>query len=147
MLRKPKTAFATFDGAAARAFLYERAEKRLTALPGFPMTGKKKPEFSDRKGRLFSSADDRRSAAEPPSDPEKLLEREFVAEVARKLEDLKARKTFDRLIVAAGPRALGFWREIAAKELAASVKIELASDYAHLDETALLPLVENAFWK
>jgi len=146
MLRKPKTAFATFDGAAARAYLYERAAKRLTLLPGFPMTGQKKPEFSDQQGRMFSSADDRRSAAEPPSDPEQLIERRFVADVAKKLEVLKAKKAFDRLIVAAGPRALGYWRETAPKELAASVKREVVSDYAHLDETALLPLVENAFW-
>ena len=146
MLRKPKTAFATFDGAAARAYLYERAAKRLTLLPGFPMTGQKKPEFTDRPTRVVESLDGRRSGIEPQTDPEKELERRFVADVARKLDGLKAKKTFDRLIVAAGPRALGYWRETAPKELAASVKREVVSDYAHLDETALLPLVENAFW-
>ncbi len=146
MLRKPKTAFATFDGAAARAYLYERGKKRLTPLPGFPMAGQKKPEFSDKRARVFQSFSDQRSAAEPQTDPEKELERQFVAGVAKKLEGLKAKSAFDRLIVAASPRALGYWRETAGKALAAVVKKELASDYAHLDEAALLPLVEEAFW-
>ncbi|MEX0645969.1 MAG: host attachment protein, partial [Parvularculaceae bacterium] len=95
---------------------------------------------------VFQSIDGRRSATERQSDPEKLLEKKFVAEVARKLEALKAKGAFDRLVVAAAPRALGYWRDAAGKNLAAAVKKELASDYAHLDETALLPLVEEAFW-
>lgn len=142
---KPKTAFATFDGASAQAFIYERADRKLTPLPGFPMSGRKKPEFSYDKGRTFNSADDRRSGQEPPSDHEKLIEREFVQAVARRLEALREKKSFDRLIVAAGPRALGYWREIVPAGLSAIVDKELDSDYATMDPNALPPLVEKAF--
>lgn len=146
MLSKPRTAFATFDGAQARAFLYERADQKLTLLPGFPMDGARKPEFSDKPGRVFQSFSDKRSAAEPASDPEKLLERQFVASVAAQLETLRSQKAFSRLIVAAGPRALGYWRAVAPKELAAAVTTELAADHVGTDEKTLLPIVEEAFF-
>lgn len=142
---KPKTAFATFNGAAAQAFLYERGDKRLTPLSGFPMAGRKKPEFSYQPGRMFATADNRRSAAEPPSDHEKLIERDFVSDVAARLDKLRAEKAFDRLIVAAGPTALGFWRDVVSAPLSAVVDKELDSDYATMDPNALLPHVEKAF--
>jgi hypothetical protein len=142
---KPTIAFATFNGAAAQAFIYERSSKRLAPLAGFPMSGPKKPEFSYPPGRMFNSADNRRSAAEPPSDHEKLIERDFVSDVAQRLDKLRARKAFDRLIVAAGPTALGFWRDVAPAPLSAVVDKELDSDYATMDQQALLPLVEKAF--
>lgn len=139
-----KTAFATFDGAAASAYLYERAEKRLSPLTGFPMIGQKKPEFLDKLPRVQESAGESRSAIERRTDPEKEIEQRFVAKVAARLEALRAEGAFDSLIVAAPPRPLGYWREAAPKALAAAVKKELASDYAHLDEHALLPIVEKA---
>lgn len=142
---KPRIAFATFNGAAAQAFLYERSAKRLAPLAGFPMSGQKKPEFSYQPGRMFNSADNRRSAAEPPSDHEKLIERDFVRDVAERLENLRAKKNFDRLIVAAGPTALGFWRDVAPASLSAIVDKEIDSDYATMDQRSLLPLVEKAF--
>ena len=144
MPTKHKFAFATFDGAAAQAFLVERADRRLTPLAGFPMAGEKKPEFSDQPGRAFSSADQRRSAAEPRSDHEKLIEREFVQKVAARLEELRSQKEFEKLIVAAGPRALGYWRDVAPAALSGVVAKELASDYATMDQNALMPHVERA---
>jgi protein required for attachment to host cells len=147
MLRSRRTAFATFDGATAAAYLYERANKKLTPLDGFPMSGAKKPEFQSKPGRVFQSFSERRSAAEPPSDPEKELERRFVAEVAAKLDALRVQNAFERIIVAAGPRALGYWRDVAPKELSAVVTKELASDYSNTDPQALVQIVENAFFE
>lgn len=146
MLLKSRTVFATFDGAAARAFFYDRANKRLSPLPGFPMEGDRKPEFDDKRPRSFQSAGTGRSAVEPQTDPEKLLERQFVSAVAARLEKLRASKSFDRLIVSAGPRALGYWRETAPKELAATVKTELAADHVRTGDTALVSVVEEAFF-
>lgn len=143
---KSKTAFATFDGAAARAFVYERAEKRLAPLPGFPMEGDRKPEFDDKRPRSFQSAGAGRSAIEPQTDPEKHLERRFVCDVAAQLEALRGKKLFDRLIVSAGPRALGYWRETAPKQLAAIVKTELAADHVRTDDAALVSVVEESFF-
>lgn len=144
MPMKTRTAFATFNGAAAQAFIFDRESKRLTPLPGFPMAGEKKPEFSYDKGRVFNSADDRRSAAEPRSDHEHLLERGFVAKVADILEGLRKDDAFDKLVVSAGPRALGYWREVAPEKLSAVVGKELDSDFASMDPNALVPHVEKA---
>ena len=139
------TAFATFNGASAVAFIYERAAKRLTPLAGFPLEGDRKPAFDDDRGRVFKSFSARRSAAEPPTDPEKELERGFVDTVAKRLEGLRAAGAFDRLIVAATPRALGYWRDVATASLAAAVRREVAGDYVKSDEATLLKVVEEAF--
>lgn len=147
MQGRRNTAFATFDGASAEAYFYERAEKRLAPLDGFPMNGARKPEFDDKRGRVFNSADDRRSAAEPPSDPEKLIEREFVSSVAERLAALRSAGAFERLVVAATPRALGYWRDVAPKDLAGVVSAELPRAYVGENGKALLGVVEDAFWK
>lgn len=144
MLSRNKTAFVTFDGARAEAFLYERAEGRLAALDGFPMTGPKKPDVERPPGRSFQSFSNARSATETRSDPEKLVERAFVAGVAEALATLRTRKAFDALVVAAAPRALGYWRETVSADLAAAVRKELAKDYAGQGEKALVAVVEEA---
>jgi protein required for attachment to host cells len=143
-MRNSKTAFATFNGAVARAFLYDRAAKKLTPLAGFPMEGDRKPEFDDRAGRLFQSFSDRRSAAEPKTNPEKGLERQFVQAVASRLDELRETGAFNRLIVAATPRALGFWRESVPQALAAAVRTEVAADHVNSDDGTLLKTIENA---
>ena len=145
--RNATTAFATFNGAGARAFLYERGAKKLTPLGGFPMEGAHKPEFDAGRGRVFKSFSSRRSAAEPPTDPEKELERQFVVAVASRLETLRNQTAFEQLIVGATPRALGFWREVVPKALAAVVRAELAADYVNSDDKTILKTVEDALWK
>ena len=144
MPHRSKTAFVTFDGARAEAFLYERAEGRLAPLEGFPMAGPKKPDVERPPGRSFQSFSQARSAVDTRSDPEKLVERAFVAGVAEALAALRARKAFGSLVVAAAPRALGFWRETAPPDLAAAVRKELAKDYAGQGEKALVAVVEEA---
>lgn len=144
MAAQYKTAFATFDGANAQAFIFERGEKKLSPMPGFPMSGPKKPVFEDVRPRTFESVGSARSATEKKSDPEQLLERDFVIAVATKLEALRCDDAFGRLIVAAGPRALGYWRKAAPAKLAAATTRELAKDYAGMDANALLPLIEEA---
>ncbi|MBB5519774.1 host attachment protein [Amphiplicatus metriothermophilus] len=145
-MRKITTAFATFDGASARAYIYERAKKRLTPLDGFPLEGARKPEFDSERPRVFQSVGEMRSAVEPQTDPEKELERAFVAGVARRLEAVRSKGGFDRLIVAAPPRVLGYWREVAPSSLVSVVKNEVTGDYVNKDEVSLLPIVEDAFW-
>ncbi|MEQ8936334.1 MAG: host attachment protein, partial [Amphiplicatus sp.] len=100
----------------------------------------------DKRPRSFRSAGTGRSAIEPQTDPEKQLERQFVSDVAARLEKLRASKSFDRLIVSAGPRALGYWREEAPKELAAAVRKELAADHVRTNDSALVAVVEQAFF-
>ena len=145
--RSGVTALVTFNGAGARAFIYDRTGPKLTALAGFPMAGDRKPELEDRPGRVFQSFSARRSATEPASDPEQQLEREFVTSVAGQLSRLADERAFDHLIVAATPRALGYWREVAAKSLTSAVRAELTADHVNSDDKTLLKFAEHAFWK
>jgi protein required for attachment to host cells len=139
-----RLAFAAFDGASAQAFLYERAERRLAPLPGFPKAGAKKPQFSDSAPRSFQSEGAARSAIDPKTDPERELETRFVGDVADALEALRIQKAFSTLVVAAPPRALGAWRERAPGALRALVKVEIAKNYAGRDAKDLPALIEDA---
>lgn len=146
MTGKHGVAFATFDGAKAQAFLYDRSSKRLTMLDGFPKKGQHKPDFDDSRGRIFESVGSHRSGAEPRSDPEKLLEKSFVEEVAEALEALRNRGAFRKLVVAAGPRALGYFREAAPDALQAVVTKEIAGNYAGMSANELVDIVEDSLW-
>lgn len=139
-----KLAFVTFDGAEAQAFLYERAARRLSPLPGFPMSGPKKPQFDGPAPRTFQSVGAARSAIDPKTDREHALEGEFVAGVAESLEALRTKNVFNTLIVAAPPRPLGLWRERAADALRAVVRTEVAKNYAGRDASTLVAVVEDA---
>jgi protein required for attachment to host cells len=144
MPARQKTAFATFDGAEAHAYLYERAAKRLTALPGFPLSGDRKLQFRDQRPREFSSGGSQRNAIEPQTDPEKNMERAFVAEVAKQLEALRTQKAFGALVVSAAPRALGYWRDVAPSSLREATTKELNGDYSNTPQAELVAIIEKA---
>lgn len=139
-----KLAFVTFDGAEAQAFLYERAARRLSPLPGFPMSGPKKPQFYGPAPRTFQSVGAARSAIDPKTDREHAMEGEFVASVAESLEALRIKNVFAQLLVAAPPRPLGLWRERAAASLRAVVRSEVTKNYAGRDANTLIAVVEDA---
>lgn len=141
---KPKTAFATFDGASAHAYVYDRAGKKLTALPGFPLSGDRKPNFRDQRPREFASVGTHRNTIEPQTDPEKNLERAFVADVAKQLEALRTQKMFASIIVSAAPRALGYWRDVAPAPLREATAKELTGDYSNTPQPELVEIVERA---
>lgn len=139
-----RLAFAAFDGASAQAFLYERTERRLAPLPGFPKAGAKKPQFNDSAPRSFQSEGGARSAIDPRTDPEREIETRFVGEVADALEALRVQKAFNSLVVAAPPRALGAWRDRAPEALRALVKAEISKNYAGRDARDLPAVIEDA---
>lgn len=61
----------------------------------------------------------------PRTDPERRLETAFVKEVVQNLAAKADAGEFDRLIIAASPRALGAFRAAAAKTLTAKVTREV----------------------
>lgn len=141
-----KTAILTFNGAEANAWLYDRPAKTLVALAGFPLSGERKPVFRDQRPRSQASVGARRAAIEPMNDPEKEMERQFVGEVAATIADHLSKGEFSRLIVAASPRALGYWREVAPRDVAAAVWKELPKDYVGFDKGTMVDAVEELLW-
>lgn len=75
--------------------------------------------MSDRPGRSFNSADSRRSAMEPQTDPQRLEKTRFAQELAVILDAGATADRFERLIIAAPAGVLGDLRQslgTAAKE-------------------------------
>lgn len=126
MTKRDSTWLVTFDGASARLFSVTRNPTRLREVES--LSGPKRPELSSRPGRVHESVGERRSAMEPRSDPERLLEEEFVSELAARLARLAAEGRFDRLIVAGAPRALGCFRKAAPDSLRERILYEAPKD-------------------
>ena len=142
-MKQTKTWVATFDDAAARIFSFNGVPRRLEELPGGYRTGDHKPSFSDRPGRVHASVGERRSGVTPRTDPERRLEERFVKALVADLEAKAKAGAFDRLIVAASPRALGAFRAAAAKPLIAKVVREIHGDYVNGDVTRLIEALDQ----
>lgn len=128
----------TFDGASSRTFAYNGVPRRLEEISDERRSGQHKPEFDDRAGRVYSSMGTRRSGVSHHTDPERRLEDEFVASLVESLAVKASDKSFDELIVAASPRALGAFREHAPKHLIDKVSREIHGDYVNDDADRLL---------
>lgn len=142
-MKQQKTWVATFDEAACRVFSFNGVPRRLEELPGERRTGQHKPVFSDRPGRVHARMGERRSGVAPRTDPERRLEAHFVEGLSADLE-LKAKTgAFDRLIIAASPRALGAFRAAASKALLAKVVREIHGDYVNGEPERLFEALDT----
>ncbi|MGE3249664.1 MAG: host attachment protein [Hyphomonadaceae bacterium] len=129
---------AAFDGAACRVFHYRAGARELLELTEEARNGPHKPHFGAPADTVYSSASTHRGAPEPRTDAERNLEDAFVAQITAHLETRAATRAFQRLIVAAGPRALGAFRERASSKLKARVTREIVGDYVSADTKTLL---------
>lgn len=130
-MKQAKTWVATFDEAEARIFSFNGVPRRLEELTEEHRAGPHKPSFSDRPGRVHARMGHRRSAIAPRTDPERRLETQFVEALVADLEARAKAGAFDRLVVAASPRALGAFRAAAGKTLLDKVVREIAGDYVN----------------
>jgi protein required for attachment to host cells len=83
---------------------------------------------SDRPGRTFDRSGKARHAMEPPTDPHRQATVNFIGSVATFLEKANNAGRFDRLVIAAPPRALGVLREKLAPAVKRKIGAELAKD-------------------
>jgi protein required for attachment to host cells len=142
-MKQVRTWVATFDGAACRVFAYDGVARRLEEIEGERRSGPHKPEFADRPGRVYSSTGKDRSGVSHHTDPERRMEDEFVKELVEHFEAKAADKTFDALIVAASPRALGAFRTVASKALLEKLVRDVHGDYVNGDPNRLLAALER----
>jgi protein required for attachment to host cells len=142
-MKQKNTWVATFDGASCRVFAYDGVQRRLQEIVAERRSGPHKPHFEDRPGRVYSSVGDGRSGVSHHTDPERRMEDTFVAELAEHLSAAAANHSFDDLIVAASPRALGAFRTAAPTALIAKVTREIHGDYVNGDHKALLAALER----
>lgn len=99
---------------------------------------------SDQEGRAANPGGKEHHALEPRTDPRRHLETEFLRTVASVLEEAAQAKKYDRLVLAAAPRALGELRRILAPHAAALVTKELNKDLVHLSEKDLASHLQTA---
>jgi protein required for attachment to host cells len=142
-MKQPSTWVATFDEASWRIFSFNGVPRRLEEIAEERRSGPHKPSFADRPGRVHASVGERRSGMAPRTDPEHRLETAFVEAVAARLAAKAEAGAFDRLIVAAAPRALGAFRATTPKSLTAKVVRELHTSYANGDAARLFAALDQ----
>jgi len=142
-MRQTKTWVATFDEASARIFSFNGVPRRLEELESERRDGPHKPVFDDRPGRVHSSIGERRSGMAPRTDPERKLEAAFVTALAADLAAKAEAGAFEQLIVAADPRALGAFRAVASKPLAARVVRELNKSFVNVEPSRLFEALDR----
>ncbi len=133
----------TFDGARVRAFEWQRANRALAAIALGVDAGEQHPMFRDRPVRTHDSVGPTRGAGDPKSDAERVLEERFVDAVTAALTLFATRRAFDHLIIAAAPRALGYFRARASPDLLAMVDAQIDHDYVNTPTDALLRAIED----
>lgn len=142
-MKQANTWVATFDEASCRIFSFNGVPRRLEELVGERRSGPRKPRFSDRPGRVHASLGERRSSMAPRTDPERRLETDFVERLTMHLGEKAQAGAFDRLIIAASPRALGAFRAVAPKSLVTKVVREINGSYVNGEEERLIKALDQ----
>ncbi len=123
-MSQPTTWVAVFDGALARVWEYDR-EGHLRERVGDGLDGRGE-HARDNAGGGEAQRDHPHSGY-----VEQMSEPKFVEHFTARLAERARQGVFDRLIVAADPHALGYFRGAAPHELKAKVTAEIDRDYVH----------------
>lgn len=134
-IKHKKTWIVVADGAHARIFLNEGPGTGLVPALDHDMIGNKLPSHemgSDRPGVSFSSAGTGRRAMVPSTDPHDHAEHEFIRQVAKAVKEGLNTHSFEQLVLAAPPKALGQLRTELDPQAVKLIKSELHKDLTHL---------------
>ena len=135
MIRKLVTWIVIADGSRARVYRNDGPGKGLEPLPDMSMTGDRRRDreiMADKPGRAFDSHGRGRHSMEPTTAPRDVAERQFLEQVAHKLEVAARDGAFDRLVIAAAPRALGDLRARLPRSVADRIHAEIDKDLTKL---------------
>jgi len=120
------------DGDKARIFQHDGPGKGLQALQDLNQDQahlRARDIMADRPGRVASSqGNGSRAAVDYKTDPVATRERQFLAHLADTLEEKRAAKAFDRLVIVAPPIALGELRPALTDAVRSTIEAELAKD-------------------
>ena len=96
---------------------------------------------SDRPGRGFNPAAPGRHGVYGERSTRRHEMEMFAKEIARAIDDARARNEFERLVIVAGPRMLGWLREALPAPTRAVVVAEVIKDIVHDDVEAIREVV------
>ncbi|HTJ57092.1 MAG TPA: host attachment protein [Devosiaceae bacterium] len=134
------------DGTRARVFENRGPGKGLRPVPGLSFDQphlKAQDIVTDKPGRAFSSVGHGRSAIEPHTDPVDHEEEIFARMIAHILEAKWNDHSFDRLIIAAEPAALGKIRRVLCPAVDRAVMGELQRDLTNVPLPAIASHFDN----
>jgi protein required for attachment to host cells len=137
------------DGARARFLRYEGRKQGAVTIDDQVFSAKVEPSRkigSDRPGRTFDSKGSGRHAIEPRIDLHEEKERQFLADVVRKLEEAFHGNAFDEVLIIAPPKALGVIRTLMSDRLRTGVKGEIDGDYTRYDDQNISRLVTETLF-
>jgi protein required for attachment to host cells len=88
---------------------------------------------TDRAGRGFNSGAPGRHAMDGERSTKRHGMEQFAKEIARAIDDARARNEFERLVIVAGPKMLGWLRNALSEPTRSVVAAEIAKDLVHED--------------
>lgn len=134
-----KTWIVVADSSHARIFSAANRVKPLTAVTEFSFPESRLRDqdiYSDRPGRLFESANESRSAIEPP-DIREQQHHAFAREICEALDAGRNRQRFDALMIVAPPAFLGALRQNMNDQLEKMVDKSVQKNLVNVEETRL----------
>jgi protein required for attachment to host cells len=146
-LSLPKQAWIVVsDGGKAMLFQNEGTPARLSLRLAEKMTDRNEPARrlgEDRPGRVYQSQGNRRSATDE-TDWHEAREREFISNLASRLDELVQSKSIGHLVVIAPPKALGILRREVTAPVRAVIRAEVSKDLTHLSTAELEKYLSSA---
>jgi protein required for attachment to host cells len=120
----------------------------LTLIPGMELKAESLDDFQvghDGRGSLIGGANSAHNTCEPHLDIRTEVKQKLVVELAVKLKQAYADKSFDHLVIAASPEILGGLRRHLDSTVLNAVIAEVNKDFTHDKKSALLAHLEKTF--
>lgn len=140
-MRAKTTWILVADGQRAAVYRNDGPGKGLKPEPGldFERVGRRTHDMmSDKPGRMKAGAGASGSAGMTPrTDPHEEAERHFAEHLAKTLDRAAAGKSFDRLILAAPPKTLGYLRRAVGAATRKLITAEIAKDLTKIEQAKL----------
>jgi protein required for attachment to host cells len=130
-MKKIVTWIVIADGSHARVVANDGPGKGVHPVPGAQWEGDPRHTgeiMADKEGRGHESVGSMRHGMEPQSDPRQLIENAFLHRVVEYLAESDTKGRYDRLVLAAEPRALGTLRRALTPALQKRLHADLAKD-------------------
>lgn len=134
------------NGAEARVLVGKGSGNGLEELPGADFSGPHRSGtelFSDRPGRSFDSHGQGRHALEPGSTAADQEREVFLRKLSHWLGAELEKGAFDRLVIAAAPKALGLLRRSLPNAVRKKVVCQLDRDLTSATPQAVVALLED----
>lgn len=139
MIQDGRTLVLLADGRRARGYVEPRRGAKLAEAAEWALQISEEELIApqDRAPRSFDRVGAGRHAMDGGAVPHEEEERRFLARVAQRLAAATQAKTFDHLVIAAPPRALGILREALPDKTRALIRFEIAKDIVDEDAGAV----------